>query len=62
MFTDFVYLVLFLLSLYGFGIPLFQNSRMVGPGAMSRPGPQDEAGYCLWLLRLVCRACSATWR
>lgn len=31
-FTDFVYLLLFLLSLYGFGIPLFQNSRMVGPG------------------------------
>jgi len=32
MFTDFVYLLLFLLSLYGFVIPLFQNSRMAGPG------------------------------
>ncbi len=38
-FTDFVYLLVFLLSLYGLGIPLFQNSRMVGPG-----------GFCLWLL------------
>ena len=27
-----MYLLIFLLSLYGFGIPLFQNSRMVGPG------------------------------
>ncbi len=32
MFTDFVYLVLFLLFLYGFDIPLSQNSRMVGGG------------------------------